>query len=181
MIKLSILICSLWKRAGDFARLLNVLDKQLTNEVEILTEIDNGEITTGAKRNKLLEKAKGEYVVSIDDDDLVSDTYIKDILEAAKEGKDAIVFKGWVTTDGKNKRKFELSKDFGYLTLNGVYYRYPNHITPIKASIAKQFKFPDKVHGEDYDWATQIHNSGLIKTETKINKELYFYLYKTKK
>lgn len=178
---LSILICSLWKRAADFARLLNVLDQQLTNDVEILTEIDNGEITTGAKRNKLLEKAKGEYVVFIDDDDLVSETYIKDILEAAKDGNDAIVFKGWVTTNGTNKRYFELSKDFGYVTLNGIYYRYPNHIVPIKREIASQFKFPDIVHGEDYDWATQIHKSGLIKTETKIDKELYFYLYKSKK
>jgi hypothetical protein len=106
---------------------------------------------------------------------------VKDILDAANDDNDAIVFKGWVTTNGTNKRYFELSKDFGYITLNGVYYRYPNHIVPIKREIASQFLFPDKVHGEDYDWATQIHNSGLIKTETKIDKELYFYLYKSKK
>ncbi len=177
---LSVLICSLSSRAGDLTRLLNVLEKQLTKEVELLTDIDNGEVTTGAKRNRLLEKSTGEYVVFIDDDDLIAETYIKDILKAAKEHKDAIVFKGWVTTNGKNKRPFELSKDFGYLTMNGIYYRYPNHIVPIKRSIATRFKFPDKDYGEDYDWATQIHKSGFIKTETKIDKELYFYLYKSK-
>lgn len=177
---LSILICSLWERAGDLARLLGVLEKQLTPEVEILTEVDNREITTGAKRNLLLQRAKGKYVVFIDDDDMVSETYISDILEAAKEDRDAIVFKGWITTNGENKKRFELSKDFKYITRNGVYYRYPNHITVIRASIAKRFSFPDKVYGEDFAWATKIRNSRLIKTETKIDKELYFYLYKSK-
>jgi hypothetical protein len=55
---LSILICSLWERAGDLARLLRVLDPQLTPDVELLIEVDNREKTTGAKRNILLEKAK---------------------------------------------------------------------------------------------------------------------------
>lgn len=177
---LSILICSLWERAGDLARLLGVLEKQLTPEVEVLTEVDNREITTGAKRNILLNKAQGKYVVFVDDDDLVSETYVQDILEAAKEDKDAIVFQGWITTNGQNKRRFKLSKDYPYSTKDNVYYRYPNHIVPIRATIAKKFKFPDKVYGEDYQWATAIHRSKLIKTETKIDKELYYYLYKSK-
>lgn len=179
-ITLSILICSLWERAGDFARLLRVLENQLTNEVEILTEIDNREITTGAKRNNLLNKAAGKYVVYIDDDDLVSETYVADILEAAKSDPDVICFNGWITTNGENKRRFKLSKDYPYSSKDNIYYRYPNHIVPIRATIAKKFKFPDKVYGEDYAWATEIHQSKLIKTEVKIEKELYFYLYKTK-
>jgi glycosyltransferase involved in cell wall biosynthesis len=177
---LSILICSLWERAGDLARLLRVLDPQLTPDVELLIEVDNREKTTGAKRNILLEKAKGKYVVAVDDDDLVSETYVADILEAAKEDKDAIVFNGWITTNGGNKRRFKLSKDYPYTTKDNIYYRYPNHIVPIRATIAKGFKFPDKVYGEDYAWATKIHKSRLIKTETKIDKELYYYLYKSK-
>ncbi len=179
-ITLSILICSLWERAGDLARLLGVLEKQVTKDVEVLTEIDSRQITTGAKRNILLQRAKGKYVVFIDDDDLISESYVSDILEAAKSDPDAIVFNGWVTTDGENKRRFKLSKDYPYTTKENIYYRYPNHIVPIRATIAKKFKFPDVVYGEDYKWATKIHNSKLIKTEVKIEKELYYYLYKSK-
>ncbi len=182
---LSILICSLWKRAGDFARLLNVLDQQLTNEVEILTDVDNGEVTTGVKRNRLLQKAKGKYVVFIDDDDLVPHYYIEEILKASKSDADCFAINGTITTDGKNERKWYISKDLPYKESlengNKIYLRYPNHITTIKREIAQQFLFPDKVHGEDYDWATQLHKSGLIKTEFKIEKPMYYYLYKSSK
>lgn len=177
---LSILICALYERGLSFLqRLIDVLKPQGTESVEFLICLDNrGEHTTGWKRNTLLEAAKGKYTVFIDDDDLVSETYVSDILEAAKSDTDAIVFKGWMTTNGKNKRSFELSKDFPYSEKDNVYLRYPNHIVPIRATIAKQFKFPDLVYEEDYAWATAIHNSGLIKTETRIDKELYFYLFR---
>lgn len=61
------------------------------------------------------------------------------------------------------------------------YERYPNHLNCIKSSIAKQFKFPDISHGEDTDWATQIFNSCLIKTEHYIDKVLYHYQFKPNK
>jgi hypothetical protein len=35
--------------------------------------------------------------------------------------------------------------------------------------------------GEDYAWATAIHNAGLIKSEVKIEKELYHYQFRTNK
>lgn len=177
---LSILICSLFDRSEYLAKLHEVLRPQITDEVEVKLCIDNGELTTGHKRNELLNASKGKYTVFIDDDDLVSDTYVRDILEAAKQETDAIVFNGWITTNGKDKKRFELSKEFNYETKDDVYYRYPNHIVPIKSTISKQFKFPNIRHGEDYKWATKIHKSGLIKTETKIDKDLYFYLYRTK-
>lgn len=176
----SILICGLYDRSEDLARLLNVLKPQLTSEVELLFCLDKKESTTGTKRNQLLDSATGKYVVFIDDDDLVSETYVQDILEAARNDTDAIVFKGWMTVNGEDKQYFELSKDFRYAKRGDVFIRYPNHIVPIRATIAKQFKFPDVSYGEDYAWATEIHKSNLIKTETKIDKEMYYYLWKTK-
>lgn len=62
-----------------------------------------------------------------------------------------------------------------------TYERYPNHLNCIKSSIAKKFKFPETNHGEDTDWATQIHKSGLIKTEHYIPEIIYYYDYKSKK
>ena len=63
MKKLSILICSLNSRNEKFlSRLKYNLSSQLTDEIEVLIASDNGEMTIGEKRQKLLEKAAGEYI-----------------------------------------------------------------------------------------------------------------------
>ncbi len=80
--KLSILICHIEERAEKLERLMAVLRPQLTPDVEVLIETDDRQMSIGAKRNLLLEKAKGGYVCFIDDDDLVPDYYVKKILEA---------------------------------------------------------------------------------------------------
>ena len=86
-----------------------------------------------------------------------------------------------MTTDGLNPKKWYISKDLGYKSeiRNGqeIYLRYPNHIVPIKRSIAIQVPFGNKYREEDYDFATQLHHRGLIKTETKIDNELYIYKF----
>ena len=178
---LSILICTLPNRIGYLSQLLQVLTPQGTNEVEVLVEYDNGSMPTGTKRNLLLKRSKGKYVVFIDDDDMVASTYIGDILKAAESNPDAIVFNGIMTTNGVEERKWYISKDYGYEAKDGAYYRYPNHIVPIRREIAMAFPFMDIRIGEDYAWATAIHNAGLIKTEVKIEKELYHYQFRTNK
>ena len=165
--------------------MLAELNKQRTDEIEILTFADDGMITTGRKRNDLVAKAQGLYVVHIDDDDMIAPTYIADILEAAKQNPDCITFNGWMETDGHNRTEFRLGLGYPYTAVTErssiVYLRYPNHITPIRKLIAEQIKFPNVTLGEDYDWATKLKDSGLLKTEVRINKPLYFYLYKTVK
>ena len=164
---------------------MKALEVQMTDEVEVLTDIDDGEVTTGNKRNRLIQRASGEYIVFVDDDDEVSTDYVKEILQAAITKPDAIVFSGWMTTNGTDRRDFHLSIHYPYtaVTRNGKieYLRYPNHITPIKRSIALQVPFPNRTIGEDYEWATAIHDQGLIKTEIKIHKYLYHYQFKTDK
>ena len=151
-------------------------------EVEVLTEIDSRETPTGTKRNILLNRAKGKYAVFIDSDDYIYPYYVREILKAAESDCDCMAINGLYTENGLKETKWFISKDNGYCASkdeNGkeIFLRYPNHITIIKSSIAKQFKFPDIYHGEDYVWATALHNSGLIKTETKIDKPLYHYKY----
>ena len=180
---LSILICSLHKRSGMMRGLVDELRRQIngSEEVEILTHVDGGEISTGNKRNTLVNIARGTYVVHVDDDDEVASDYVSSILEAAKQDSDAIVFNGIMTTDGLNPKKWYISKDLPYKAeiRNGqeIYLRYPNHIVPIKRSIALQVPFGNKYREEDYDFATQLHKRELIKTETKIDKELYTYKF----
>lgn len=178
---LSILICTLQSRTGYLCQLLQALAPQRINEVEILVESDDGSMSTGRKRNLLINKAKGKYIVFIDDDDMIAPTYVKDILEAAKQDPDVIVFNGIMTTNGQDERKWYISKDYGYEAKNGAYYRYPNHIVPVRRSIAVQFPFQDLKIGEDYLYATAMHQAKVLKTEVKIDKELYHYQFRTNK
>lgn len=178
---LSILICTLPERAEKLNRLLDILASQLTGEVEILTDNKGRHITTGEKRNHLLRNANGIYSVFIDDDDIVSHDYIGKILQASRHNPDCITFRGWMTTNGSNRVNFVLRLGEKYEERNGMYYRFPNHITPIKTQIARQVVFENITHGEDYKWALQINDRNLLKTEFFIDSELYHYDFITKK
>lgn len=178
---LSILICTMPKRKAMLDSLISTLFGQIGDyPVEVIAS-DTMRVTTGAKRNDLIQKAHGEYVVFIDDDDTVSDDYISSIMAALETKPDAVGFNGFITTDGKNKKEWRVSRNFVYREIGGIYWRYNNHLSPVKKSIALQVMYPDKSFGEDYDYATRLHKAKLIKTEVYINKHLYFYNYITNK
>lgn len=188
--KLSILIPSIEVRAVQLTCLKTELFSQIiqcnaADDVELIVETDNGEMSIGAKRNLLLSKATGSYVCFFDDDDIPSSTYILKILDAIKTDCDNCSLTGIIRWDGENPEVFEHSIKYSEYKTNSSessirYERYPNHLNVIKADIAKQFKFPEINHGEDTDWATQIFNSGLLKNETTIDGILYHYDYKRK-
>lgn len=190
--ELTILLLNLMKQCKDFTFKGSVIDRQgdlvitthTFEDVEIITAMDNRNFTTGYKRNILYQMAKGRYSASIDDDDSVPNYYVEELLKAAKEGTDCFAINGSITFNGKDEKKWYISKDLKYEAVGvgkDMYYnRYPNHITGIRSEIAKQFLFPDKTIFEDFEWATKIHNSGLIKIETKIEKPMYYYKYSTK-
>lgn len=189
--KLSILIPTLESRKELLDSLKTNLGKQIVScnaddDIEILTESDNGTATIGAKRNALLAKATGDYICFFDDDDKPSVNYIYNLLECISTQCDNCSMTGVITWDGINPELFEHSIKYKeYKTApptSGIRYeRYPNHLNVIKREIAQQFKFPETNHGEDTDWATQIFNSGLLKNEYYISDILYHYDYKTKK
>lgn len=157
----------------------------VSNDIQIVPAPDDGFFSIGYKRNWLLDKAEGEYVAFFDDDDIPSKDYIKHIMEGINKGVDCVSLRGVITWDGQNPEIFEHSIKYDEYRTNhtGVpkYERFPNHLNAIKASIAKQFKFPEINHGEDTDWATQIKNSGLIKTEHYVDAVTYHYQYVTNK
>lgn len=185
--KLSILIPTIWKRNKEF-RLLWDFIKSQSDEIELLSDCDNGELSIGLKRNELLQRSNGEYVAFIDDDDEVSSDYIKLLMEGINKGVDCCSLSGMYFVDGKLDGFFEHSLKYKEWKTNPdnveheiKYERYPNHLNCIKASIAKQFKFPEKNFGEDHDWSKQIHESGLLKTEHYIEQPIYYYKYISKK
>lgn len=179
--KLSILIPTLHKRSGLLRRCLQAIGTH--DQVEVLAYADDGRISTGNKRNALVQQAKGEYVAHVDDDDLVSPDYIPEILKAIEQAPDAITFNGWMTTDGGQRVNFNIQHGNPYTAVEHqgkiVYLRFINHLCPVRREIALQVPFPNKTLGEDYDWAVKLKDSGLIKTSVHIDKELYHYDYKS--
>ena len=185
--RLSVLICTMVKRKALFDVLMVELSRQieyynLVGEVEVLSECDGGELSIGAKRNLLLGRAKGDYVCSIDDDDWVDSEYMSKIIEALKSDPDCVQIIGMMNTDGYNQTRFEHSiLHPTYYDHQGIYYRYPNHLNPIRRDIAIQFKFPETNFGGDTEWATQIRDSALLQREEPIDKVIYHYRYSSRK
>jgi len=190
--KLSILILTMRERKESLKKLKKILDPQVKprwKDVEVLIRLDGDEdnkSSVGAKRNELLAEAQGDYVCFIDDDDEVSNTYVRDILEATKTNPDCCSLRGVITWDGEHPQIFEHSIKYKEYKTNYndepiKYERFPNHLNTIRRSIAIKYKFPKKNHGEDTDWATKIFNSGDIKTEATIDGIMYHYLFKSEK
>jgi len=175
-LRLSILICSLVSRAPLLERLKSILTPQLTDQVEVLYDIDNGEKIIGQKRNDLLERAQGDYICFIDDDDTVSNDYVSKILRAIETNPDCCGIEGVMTTNGRNPRRFIHSLRYNsWYEKDGVYYRNPNHLNPIRREIAIQVRFILVNKGEDSDFSKNI--LPLLKSEVYINSMIYNYLF----
>jgi len=185
--KLSILICSLEKRQEQLAELLAELNLQITScdataIVEVITEVDSKQITTGAKRNNLLNKASGKYICFIDDDDHIYPNYIKLILEATESDADCIATTGIYSINGGHPVKWRLSKDFidedkfDSQINEIVYFRRANHLTPVKRLLALQAMFPDQSNAEDKEYSSRLNP--FLQSEVEIKELIYHYDYK---
>lgn len=179
---LSILVCSTTERAPLLQRLVAFLRSQarrFPRQVEIVVNIDGGELPVGMKRQQLLEQAVGHFVAFVDDDDFVAHDYVERILAAVKAEPDAdcVSLVGTLTTNGQNPEKFTHSiQHGGWYTEQGVHYRTPNHLNPIRRRLALCAGFQAKDVGEDHDFSNAI--KPLLKCEASGGAEpLYLYWF----
>lgn len=182
---MSILICSLVERDSLLKGLLISLERQITDDVEILVEKDNGEITIGEKRNILLERATGDYVVFVDDDDRVSNDYISKILKALSNSPDCCAIEGEITRMKRVRQRGRIVRERctqkfihsiqydKWFKRDGIYYRCPNHLNPIRRELALQVKFLLKNTGEDIDFSLRLRP--FLRVEEYISGSIYFY------
>lgn len=177
---LSILIASIPDRIAMLAKLISDLQCQAVlvgdSYFEILYD-DDLSINIGTKRNSLLSRAKGEYIVYIDDDDEINENYLRLIIKAIESKPDCIGISGIITTNGTDKRQWHISKEYGkwFTGPDGTYYRTPNHISPVKRELALQAGFPEIAFGEDAEYSRRL--LPLLKTEVKIEQNIYHYKY----
>jgi glycosyltransferase involved in cell wall biosynthesis len=180
MKRLSLLVCSIESRQRELRRLKSRLAPQLTDAVELLVNIDRGQKTIGRKRNELLADASGDYIAYIDDDDLVSDDYVEKILAATASDPDCCGMEGIITFNGENPKQFIHSLRYReWFERDGVYYRNPNHLSPVRRELAAQIGFPEKNYWEDRDYSARL--LPLLKREVYIEGPIYFYLYVKRK
>jgi glycosyltransferase involved in cell wall biosynthesis len=185
--KLSILIPTIYGREPFFGKLTDKLTRQLenagiTHDVEILTERDDRTMSIGTKRQILLERAQGDFVVYIDDDDDISDDYCAAIYGtiATYPAVDCIGFVQSCTFDGNTPVYASLSNrwdDWAEDKGEFKYVRTPFFPTPIKRVHALAIGYKDLRYAEDYDFSKRLKESGLIKTEHFIDKTMYYYQY----
>lgn len=184
--KISILIPTIRRHDRHLTHLLLDLRSQIlpyAGEIEILIDREEND-SVGMKRNRLLQRATGEYLCFFDSDDIPAEHYIECIMDAAESGDDCASLMGMYYINDRFDGIFEhsIKYDKWATTDRSIKYeRYPNHLNLIRSDIAKKFSFPEINHGEDHDWSTQIHNAGVLKTEFLIPEIIYHYKYETKK
>ena len=83
---LTILIPTLKKRGFYLDRLMKCLNAQDQTHVEIITCVNEGNVNIGKIRNMLIDQVETPYLVFIDDDDLVADSYIDDHIHMINMG-----------------------------------------------------------------------------------------------
>jgi glycosyltransferase involved in cell wall biosynthesis len=175
--KLTILIPCLERDSRNCEKLMTELRHP---EVEIIAYLNKGQHTIGHFRNELVEWTKTPYLCFVDADDSVSPNYIETLLKGIATNPDVISLRGIYTLDGGSPAVFEHSIKYSEwrTTYNPIKYeRYINHLNCIKSDIAKQIKYEDIKHGEDWEYSKELQASGLVKTEYYTDEILYNYKY----
>lgn len=180
---LSIMLPTTVCRRKTFYPLLEKLLKQIVDvgaqeKVEILIDEDGKEKSIGRKRQDLLERATGDFVVAIDSDDDISTDYMAYIWNALTKHGDAIDHVGFlercningeltVSIFSHRHQKWDENKDgFDHI-------RCANPKSVIRRTKALEVGYPDLRYGEDRVFSEAV--TPLLTIECFINKELYYY------
>jgi glycosyltransferase involved in cell wall biosynthesis len=180
MTKLSILIATVPERWSSFDRIAKELIRQKTNDVQIsVDETPKSKLSIGAKRQRLLERAEGEYIVFVDDDDIVMPNYIDSILKALESGPDCVDMDILMLTNQKNPQMcYHHLRNRIWHQDKDEYYRTVTQFNPVKRELALKAGFKDMRFGEDKDYSDRL--TKLCITSTYIPEIIYLYNYSNK-
>lgn len=182
MIDLSILICSTHTRYDGFGMSIqhqvwgqyDRLPPEYQDRIEIIMVTDNKKIMLGQKRNSMVDIAQGRYVQFIDDDDRITTTMFREVLDATTFDCDVITFLVSVSMNGEDPKICRYSKDYAADRNTDIgYERLPNHICAVKRELATKVSFPNLLYGEDSSYSKLL--KPYLRTEYAIPKVLYHY------
>lgn len=167
--------------------LLNVLNPQITNEVEVII-VDDGsakEFKTEYKwatvirqtnggaskaRNTGLDNAKGEYIAFIDADDLVANNYVQTILDKINSEQFDYCYLSWKTMAGGWQCEVKLNSvedkfpPFNLCVWNRIYRK--DMIGDVRFNLLKLI-------AEDAEFIRDVHEEG--KKKAFVGEFMYYY------
>lgn len=156
--RLSICIASLGRRVAMLEALLTELASQdRFGECEVLIDLDSGARLLADKRERMKLAAAGTYVCSIDDDDLVSHSYLPAILGAldGAPGVDCVLIRG-KCLDGHEFDYRLGGRDGEWTQFPKTVWHTPNHLCPVRAELARRVPFQRLTRGEDLAWGKEL-------------------------
>lgn len=187
-IRLSVLICTITERKFQFKQLEKYFQRQirihgLHGKVEILSECDNKQMSIGSKRQKLLERASGEFIVFFDDDDEPYEGFLKNIVAVIENNPkiDCIGVNINMTTNGKTPQRLCHSLKYKEWKENidgWDYVRNVTHRNPVRRELALKVGFKDLRFGEDRIYSDLL--TTLCKKEVYITEPSFHYKYSNK-
>jgi len=145
--------------------------------VEIVIDEDEKQKSIGLKRQGLLERATGTWVVGIDSDDWIAPTYLRDILQALNENphidhvgfiEDCLIVGEQSFSIFSIKHHRWAENEDGYQHI-----RCANPKSVIRRTKALEVGFEDSRFGEDRIFSEAV--TPLLTSEVFIDKPLYFY------
>jgi glycosyltransferase involved in cell wall biosynthesis len=173
--KLSILTPTIPERADWLHALQFKIEKQNgLGQVEHLMLSDNRTRTIGAKRQALVDIARGEYLAFVDDDDDISDDYVSKILAAIESGADCITFDQRAIYNGlESTVNFGVKNDDAVFNPGGITLRAPWHVCAWKREKVAGCLFGESNYGEDKVWCDQARKR--IRTGYHIDSVIHTY------
>ena len=180
-ITLSILICSVdtEERQAKLKKLISELNRQISKNyaeevIEIIIDTDNMEKSVGKKRNDLIEKAQGEFICFIDDDDFISENYLSTILYHLNSGIDILLIAIEHIENGVNKPKIIPSLYIDNLNTGEAVFKTNHfHLCPHKKSIARNVLFEWVNFAEDMLYSQKMVKH--INNYFLISEPIYIY------
>jgi hypothetical protein len=171
--KLSILICTVEERKEQFNKLFNRIVSLVVdfNGVEVLYndapryDLPGG-LTVGEKRQALIDKAKGKYIMFVDDDDDIYGHFITDLYPLLEQDVDVINAKVQSYIDGKSHIINQSIYFDSEQLQDGETKRYPSVMSVWNRELTNKAKFKPLNNGEDFDWTKQMNPQSEIKVDS---------------
>lgn len=190
---LSILMCTIPEREKEFVSLLRKFQyqwKRLEYQHPTLGFVEvvwdntesflKGGISIGVKRNGLVNKARGKYLLFLDDDEDIAPNYLETLVRMCHQNKDVVTFRDLTTTDfywTVIDMSLKHTED-EQATPDRIVKRKPWLVCPVRSDYAKRFSFPDINYGEDAIWMNQVLT--LCETEIHTDQILRSYRHSSK-
>lgn len=179
--RLSVCTISAPERVNERDRLAGQLERQISGrDVEHLVVVERD--TLGVLRQRCLDQARGDYVVFVDDDDLLAHDYLDAVLPLL-DGVDYVGYRLQLYIDGaKQKPTYHTLRYRGWSADDAGWYRGVDIKNPIRADIARQVQF-EGAYGEDRRWAWAVEAlPSPPRTEhcVDLDRPMYYYFHSTR-